>query len=123
MSDRYDQRAILIVSAADREAANRSAEAAVPGAGGRTFAVGLVPAGSPPDTAPTHFVASWAVPAAQRDRLRVDFDRPDRGRIYLAFRNGDASADATFGALLRSRGLIFQAQANAVGRSFDGGIR
>lgn len=64
MSERYDQRVILIVSAADREVANQSATTAVRDAGSRTFAVGLVPAGSPPGTSATHYIASWAVTAA-----------------------------------------------------------
>lgn len=67
--------------------------------------------------------ASWAVTAAQRDVLRGDFDRADRSRAYLAFRSADPAADTAVSDLLRSRGLIFQAQANAVGRSFDGGVR
>lgn len=123
MSERYDQRVILIVSAADRDAANRSAEAAVPGAGGRTFAVGLVPAGSPPGTPPTHYIASWSATAAQRDRLRVDFDRADWGRGYLTWDDTAPSVEMRVSDLLRVRGLVFEAQANAVGRLFDGGVR
>ena len=76
-----------------------------------------------PGTPPTHYIASWRATVAQRDRLRVDFDRADWGRGYLTWDDTAPSVEMRVSDLLRVRGLVFEAQANAVGRVFDGGVR
>lgn len=123
MSARHDQWVILIVPAADRDTANRDAESAVPGAGPRTFAVGLVPAGAAPGTPPSHYICSWHTTSEQRDRLQGAFDHADRGRGFLTYSDTDPAVDTRVSDLLRSRGLVFHAQANAVGRTLEAGVR
>ncbi len=123
MSARHDQRVILLIAAADRETANRDAESAVSAAGPRTFAVGLVPSGSPPGTPPSHYVASWLTTSEQRDVLRGAFDRVAQRRSFVVQAESEAGVGVRVAELLRSQGLVFHAEANATGRRVEGGVR
>lgn len=83
MSSQYTRRVILVVTATDRAQANADAQTAVPGCGPDTFTAGLVPAGSPPGTAPTHYWCSWQVTPTEAAALADRFGRGNtRGRGF-----------------------------------------
>lgn len=81
----YSRRVIIVIPADLAAQANsRAAEVDTEG-GERTFTAGLVPAGSPPGTPPTHMWCSWALRIAQNTAIRNRMQAIDvlsRVKIY-----------------------------------------
>jgi len=61
---------IIVVKSADRAAANQAAKKVDTIGGERTFTVGLVPVGSPPGAAPTHYWCCWNMTSDEEKVLR-----------------------------------------------------
>lgn len=69
----YTRRLVLVVTAAERDRAVGDLLAAVPDAGLEQFTAGLVPTGSAPGTAPTHYWSSWQMTEAELASVRSRF--------------------------------------------------
>ncbi|MBI5518355.1 MAG: hypothetical protein HY909_31580 [Deltaproteobacteria bacterium] len=69
----YTRRLILVVIAAERDRAVADLLAAVSDAGPEILTAGLVPVGSAPGTAPTHYWSSWQMTEAELASVRSQF--------------------------------------------------
>ncbi|HYE80426.1 MAG TPA: hypothetical protein VEI97_20830 [bacterium] len=79
---------ILVIVATIKDAANIAMRNRVDPSGDATFSVGLVPAGSPPGTPPTHYWAAgvWTVDLDTRirQRLQAQVDAvPQRAWVFV----------------------------------------
>lgn len=73
MSGRYTRRVILLVTVADRAAANADVQRAVPGSGPDNLSAPFGPSGRAPGAEPTHYGCSWQVTPEEALALRAFF--------------------------------------------------
>lgn len=82
----FTRRALIVIPADLAAQANGRAKEVDREGGEKTFTAGLVPAGSPPGTPPTHLWCSWQMTTGQhtaiRNRMRALPDPLSRVKVY-----------------------------------------